>query len=381
MTPTSPSPLHPSLPSRALLIAPTVERAATLGVAFDDTRAATLDDFVSVLAAEGPTLPCVAVTGVPTRGGRLAAVVDQVLVNCTDIVQFVLDHSEPLGSELLLNGSEALRGLSLVDRIDLGGVPCLRFRPGRDRDIAPDLASLREELVGRPGAHVRLAMAVDSLVAPVQAERFQAQVAELEAQVASVTASLEATTAALAEVRRDHKATATALNRLRSHPLGRAAVLLERVVQKGANELRKSSRVRRLARKAAVVTVGVVLVGADAVVVGLITDSGSGGAVLTVLVLLSLAQLLYAWRSSRRVHALDGRVGQLAQTTAEERKAIAAARRQSAKVERALAELTATSSALERNLAIVTASSVDTAHAVAELLQRRFPPAAEGAAT
>lgn len=364
----TPASLVPDLPRRALLIAPTAEEAAVLGLAFDEIRAATVDEVDEVLSLDGAALPCVAVTGIPTRGGRLASLVDQVLGKCTDAVQFVVDHSEPWGTDLAAHGSEALRGLSLIDLIDLGGVPCLRLRPSSDRDLAPDLAPLRDSLVGRPGAQARLAAAVEALGAPGQAERLQARIAELEAELAEANNSSATVADALTKAKSDHKSAVATVNRMQQTPGVRAALLVDRLRRAGLRELRRSPRVRRVAKKAAVVTVALGLVAADVVVVALITETGPGGAVLTVLVLVSLAQLAYALRTDRRLTLINRQV------VAGERASVGQGRldadtsgQRLTEVERVLTELTALTTDLGRNLAIVTASSVDTAHSVATL--------------
>jgi predicted O-methyltransferase YrrM len=373
----TPAPLVPDLPRRALLVAPTAEEAAVLGIAFDEIRAATVDEVEAVLALEGAQLPCVAVTGVPTRGGRLAALVEQVLGNCTDSVQFVVDHSEPFGMDLAMHGSEALRGLSLVDLIDLGGVPCLRLRPAGDRDVAPDLGPLRDSLVGRPGAQERLAAAVQALGAPGQAERLQTRISELEAELAEANNSSATTADALTRLKSEHKSAMATVNRMQETRGVRTALLVDRLRRAGLRELRRSPRVRKVAKKAAVVTVALGLAAADIVVVVLITETGPGGAVLTVLVLVSLAQLAYALRTDRRLTVINRQV------VAGERAGVGQGRpdpdaERLSEVERRLSELTELTTSLGRNLAIVTASSVDTAHSVAtlpEAILSRIPSA------
>jgi predicted O-methyltransferase YrrM len=375
----TPAALVPDLPRRALLVAPTPEEAAVLGLAFDEIRAATVEELEAVLAAEGAQVPCVAVTGVPTRGGRLASIVDQVLGRCSTSVQVLLDHSEPWGTDLVAHGSEALRGLSLVDLVDLGGVPCLRLRPGPDRGLAPDLAPLRENLIGRPGAQERITAAVEALGAPGQAERLQTRIAELEAELAEATNSSATAAAALAKARTEHKSVVATVNRLQETPGVRAALVVDRIRRAGLRELRRSPRVRKAVKKAALATAALGLVAADLVVVALITETGPGGAVVTVLVLVSLAELAYALRTDRRLTLINRQVaagdrGGVGQGRAD----TATATQRLTEVERVLTDLSAITSDLGRNLAIVTAASVDTARSVAtlpEAILSRIPSA------
>lgn len=319
-----------------MLVAPTVERAAVLGTAFDEVVAATLGELGAVLATDGHDIPCVAITGVPTRGGRLASVISAVLDACAPDVQLILDLGGPVGADLSGGGSEALRGLALVDRLDLAGVPCLRFQPAKDRDSVPDLAPVRAGLGGALDASTRLAVEVRALLGPGENARLLARIAELETALAAATTSPGRAGAGAAASTRGPAA--GVLNRLRAHD--------------------------------ALLALGLVLVAAVAVVTAMITSGGGQDAALTALLGLGLVHLAYAWRCDRRARLTNLRlVEQVRESLAQARRDSAAAREQ----ERTAAELAARVARMEQNLAIVTAATVDTAHAVAKLRGQNSP--------
>jgi cell division septum initiation protein DivIVA len=323
----------PVLPTRALLVAPTVERAASLGTAFDDVLAATPAEVPDVLVTQGHDLFCVVISGVPTRGGRLASVIEPVLESCPAETQVLLDVSHPVGADLRDNGAEALRGLALVDCHTLAGVPCLRFRPAADRDAIPDLHLVAELLDESPDPRAR----------PLtESDRLTARIVDLERELAAATAATAAATASLEAAQAERDSVSRTLERLRAHPLKLSLLAL-------------LSR-RGLAR-VVTVALGLVVVGSLCVVVGTTTDSGYSGDVLTALLGLVCIQMAQVWVYDRRGRGLARRFGNHAKD----------AERRSAATEKRLVEMANALAGLERNVAVLGASSVDTAAALAEL--------------
>ena len=164
-----------------------------LGMAFDETTIAVPDELADVLATTGGDTPCVAITGVPTRGNRLADVLRQVLAVTPQSVQVLLDVRDPAGPDLAENGALALRGLEPVDRIDLWGVPCLRLRRAATPDALPDLEPWRAALRDRPRDALDASQAARRQSAEVQVGPLRDRVAELEREVEKLRENLATT--------------------------------------------------------------------------------------------------------------------------------------------------------------------------------------------
>jgi hypothetical protein len=298
-------PAVPDLPSSALLIAPTIERAATLGTGFDEAIAVTLSELSATLGTDGPDVRCVAVTGVPTRARRLATVLAQLLVACpADLQVLLVPAAEDVTDRSAL--SAALTGLAFVDAVELSGETCLRFVRASDPRHVPDLTP--EQVSFGP-------LAFDS-----EAD-LAARVAVLEAELAESKSALASTPA-----------------RARGPETKRNPMV--------------AGVVRRLRRGLVVVAVAAVLSGtlAASLLSSISFLEATASGVLGVVVV----HLVYAWRCDRRTRAVLGRLSALVRADSDE----ARGREQ---------DLSARLSALEKNVAIVAASSLDTAHAVAKL--------------
>jgi hypothetical protein len=125
-------------PDSALVVAPTAEAGAALAVAFEDVVIITLDnlDALPVVLAEKR---CAVLTGVPTRGGRLATVMSALRTRGPAELQVMVDLRGPAIVDLRRDGAPAMVGFAPAGRVDLYGVPCLRLIPDADADALPDL--------------------------------------------------------------------------------------------------------------------------------------------------------------------------------------------------------------------------------------------------
>jgi hypothetical protein len=166
-------------PPTAVVIAPTAEAGATLAVAFDDVRVITLDelDALPSALAEGR---CAALTGVPTRGGRLATVMAVLRSRGPADLQVMVDLRGPVVADLGRDGAPAMAGFTPVDVIEVYGVPCLRLLPAADVDALPDLHAVLATAVPPDGADPNaLRAALD------RAERAEERIRELADQLAA----------------------------------------------------------------------------------------------------------------------------------------------------------------------------------------------------
>lgn len=169
------------LPSAGVVIAPTAEVGATLAVAFDDVRVITLDE-LDALPAALAEVRCAALTGVPTRGGRLATVMTLLRTRGPADLQVVVDLRGPVVANLRRDGAPAMAGFTPVDVIEVYGVPCLRLVPDPDADALPDLHDVLAAVVPAGGANG------DALRAAVdRAERAEQRIRELADQLAAAT--------------------------------------------------------------------------------------------------------------------------------------------------------------------------------------------------
>ncbi|HZE67767.1 MAG TPA: hypothetical protein VE081_14115 [Sporichthyaceae bacterium] len=125
-------------PDSAVVVAPTAEAGAGLAVAFDDVVVITLDDLGELPAALTKGR-CAAVTGVSTRGGRLATVMASLRTRGPADLQVLVDLRGPAMVDLRRDGAPAMVGFAPVDRIDVYGIPCLRLVPDADAQALPDL--------------------------------------------------------------------------------------------------------------------------------------------------------------------------------------------------------------------------------------------------
>jgi hypothetical protein len=125
-------------PDSAVVVAPTAEAGAGLAVAFDDVVVITLDD-LGELPATLTKGRCAAVTGVSTRGGRLATVMAALRTRGPADLQVLVDLRGPAVVDLRRDGAPAMVGFAPVDRIDVYGIPCLRLMPDADAEALPDL--------------------------------------------------------------------------------------------------------------------------------------------------------------------------------------------------------------------------------------------------
>jgi hypothetical protein len=292
------------IPPTAVVIAPTAEAGANLAIAFDDVRVITLEELDTLpgALAEGRAA---ALTGVPTRGGRLATVMAVLRTRGPADLQVLVDLRGPAVSDLRRDGAPAMAGFAPVDLVEVYGVPCLRLAPVPDPDVLPDLHDVLPAVAPAPAGVDAQALraALD------RAERAEQRVRELAEQVAA---------GALAG----------------SAPPDQPAALTD-------------------ARRLPLLGAGLLAAGSGAALV--LTSRDRRGATLTVGVgALSLAQLWYARRTKRRLlHALSeaGPPGAAGALPSEE----------------LLTRVLAQQTEIHRNLAIVTAAVQDTAAAVAAL--------------
>jgi hypothetical protein len=295
------------IPPTAVVIAPTAEAAANLAVAFDDVRVITLDELDALPAAltEGRAA---ALTGVPTRGGRLATVMAVLRTRGPADLQVMVDLRGPAVSDLRRDGAPAMAGFAPVDLVEVYGVPCLRLVPVADLDALPDLHEVLAAVLPMAGSDAEaLRTALD------RAERAEARIRDLAEQLTAAALPPAALPPA------DHGFALPADRRL---PLAAAGL----VAAGSGAALALSSRDRR----GATLTLGV-------------------GA-------LSLAQLWYARRvKGRLLHAVAEASGVGAAATAP------------MPSEELLTKVLAQQTEIHRNLAIVTAAVQDTAAAVAAL--------------
>ena len=360
--------LPPDLPARALLIAPTVERAAVLGIAFDDVAIAVPDELAEILATSGPDAPCVAITGVPTRGNRLAAVIESVLASAPTDVQVLLDVREPAGTDLAENGAPALRGLMPVDRIELWGVPCLRLRRAADTNSVPDLEPWREALRDRPQNAPDPSEAARRQSAEVQVGPLRDRVAELEREVEKLRENLSATRAQLGGARAAEREARKAVARLQQSKLAKAALWAESAIRRGTGG---SSPIGRMLRALGVALIGGGILAVAAVVTGNLTDSGYVGAALTAALGLLAVQLVYLWQSQTR---MARRIERSAKRIVDGVTTDETTLRRHGRLEDTLSAQQARLKEIEHDLAIIAASTVDVAQSVARLHSEGFDP-------
>jgi hypothetical protein len=294
-------------PPTAVVIAPTAEAGATLAVAFDDVRVITLDelDALPSALAEGR---CAALTGVPTRGGRLATVMAVLRSRGPADLSVLVDLRGPVVADLRRDGAPAMAGFTPVDVIEVYGVPCLRLLPAPDADALPDLHGVLATAVP-PGANP------DALRATLdRAERAEERIRELADQLAAVALPVAAAeTPGEPAPQPDHQMSYTAAG----------------------------------------------LVAAGSAVVLLITSRDRRSAALTVGVgALSMTQLWYARRTKGRLlHALSTIAVPAPPVTVPS--------------EELLAKVLAQQTEIHRNLAIVTAAVQDAAAALSALSTER----------
>jgi cell division protein FtsB len=341
-------------------------------MAFDHTTIAVLEELADVLATTGVDVPCVAITGIPTRGNRLAGVLAQVLAALPSSVQVLIDVREPAGSDLAENGAAALRGLIPLDRVDLWGVPCLRLRRGPDPEAVPDLGPWRVTLRDRPPTPQDPSEAARRQSAEVQVGPLRDRVSELEREVEKLRENLSNTKSALGGARAAERAAKDAIARLQNSKLAKAALWAESAIRRGTGA---SSPVGRLLRALGVALIGGGLLGAVAVVIGELTDTGYvGGAVTAVLGLLAM-QMAYLWQSQTRMRrSIDRTVKRIQEgVTTDE-----ATLRRHAQLQETLIAQQARLKEIEHDLAIIAASTVDVAQSVARLHADTFDPGAEG---
>lgn len=330
-------PLASALPGSALLIAPTIERAAVLGVAFDHAVAATPDELSGVLATAGPNLPCVAISGVPTRGGRLAEVLRQVQASSPRDVQILIDLRDPAGNDLFLHGAQALRGLVPVDRIEVWGIPCLRLRRAPERSFTPDLQSWRAALLD--GAASQGIGGPNHRPGPEdEARSLRERVVELEQELAGLRQRTEVP-----------RAESRAAPSDRTQPAGTSS-RIRRLLPGG------QFRARRLVQLLAVMGIGTAVLVIAAIALADATDSGYVGGAVTIAVGLICSQFGYVWRGQAR---LVTRIERLARRNDDSGTARYAA------IERMLITQQTRLKEIEHDLAIMAASTVDIAHSVA----------------
>lgn len=340
----------PALPARALVVTPSPERAATLARGFDDVLSATPEQVPSLLVTRGHDLPCVVVSGVPGRGGRLERVIESLLTTCPPDVQFMLEVDAAVAAELRDGATGALRGLVLIDRRSLGGLPFLRFRPGENAGELPDLAAVTD-LLGDELNLSALLPADAGLRSMGEIDTLTVRVADLERDLAAVTQALAGTSADLAAVRAQRDAAKEALERARARPQGLAAVAAM-ARRRGASPL------------ALGVGAGVVVFAALAVAVAVSAQGGFQSGALTALLGLGALQVVLAWWGDRKIQFL---VHQAKAATARADKGSADLARLDQRFEGAIANLAVAVARLERSVAVISASSVDTAESLAKL--------------
>jgi hypothetical protein len=295
-------------PDTAVVVAPTAEAGATLAVAFDDVVIVTLDN-LDALPGELATQRCAVLTGVPTRGGRMATVMSALRTRGPADLQVMVDLRGPAIVDLRRDGAPAMVGFAPVDRVDLYGVPCLRLIPDAEADALPDLHDvLAAELPAGQDADA-LRAALD------RAERAEARLRDLAEQLTASGHPADT---------HEHHAPA---------PHGHAPLPMP------------------------LAAAGLLAAGSGAVLV--LTSRDRRGALLTTGVgALGVVQLWYARRTKRRV--LDA-------------VAAPSPPLPSAPSEELLAKVLAQQTEIHRNLAIVTAAVQDTAAALAALTGDAVP--------
>ncbi len=299
----------PFLPGRALVIAPTIERAAAFATGFDDVVAATPDELGDVLATECHDLTVIGIAGFPARGGQLADIVRHVLDSCPSDVEIVLDVAGSLQTQLG-DSREALRGLSVIEALAIGGIPCLRFAPAPLRESIPDVSAL-------------LAAADVPAVPDASMLELRAEIAHLRSALAAAQAQLPAE--------------------------GSAAPAAPGPAGNGA--FSRGGRLLLASAGAVILVAALVLLVTDATYVE-VAASAVGGLVLL--------QLVYGWRGVERGRVNTAKLGQEVFTV----------RQQIVELQRVLSSLNSRLQQMENNVAIVTATSADTAHAVASVQDR-----------
>lgn len=336
-----------------------------LGMAFDDATIAVTDELAEVLATAGPDAPCVAITGVPTRGDRLGTVIESVLAAAPESVQILLDVREPAGTDIAENGAQALRGLVPVDRVELWGVPCLRLRRGADPAAVPDLQPWRALL--RERTHTTLETSLDPMAAArrqsaeVQVGPLRDRVAELEREVEKLRENLSTTRSQLGGARASERAAKAALARLQNSKLARGALWAESVIRRGTGG---STPMGRVLRAFGVAVVGGGILAGAAVLVAEATDTGYVGCAVTAALGLLAVQLVYLWSSQTRLaRRIDRSAKRIQDGVTTDENTL----RRHARLEETLAAQQARLKEIEHDLAIIAASTVDVAQSVARL--------------
>jgi hypothetical protein len=166
-------------PDAAVVVAPTAEAGAVLAVAFDDVAMITLDN-LDALPAALANCGCAVLTGVPTRGGRLATVMSTLRSRGQMDLQVMVDLRGPAIIDLRRDGAPAMVGFAPVDRVDVYGISCLRLVPDADPDALPDLHDVLAADVSAAAPSATLRVALD------RAERAEARIRELAEQVAAM---------------------------------------------------------------------------------------------------------------------------------------------------------------------------------------------------
>jgi hypothetical protein len=330
-------------------------------MAFDESTIVIPDELAEVLATSGPDSPCVAITGVPTRGNRLAGVIRQVLAASPEAVQILIDVRDPGGNDLAENGAAALRGLEPVDRVDLWGVPCLRLRRASHPELEPDLEPWRETLQNRSQTPFDTSEAARRQSAEVQVGPLRDRVAELEREVEKLRENLSTTRTQLGGAKAAERAARDAVARLQTSKLAKTVLWAESVIRRGTGG---ATPLGRMVRALGVALIGGGILAAAAVVIGELTDTGYvGGAVSAALMLLAV-QLVYLWQSqtrmARRMERSSKRI--VEGVTTDE-----TSLRRHARLEETLAAQQARLKEIEHDLAIIAASTVDVAQSVARL--------------
>ena len=330
-------------------------------MAFDEVTIVVPDELAAVLAVTGPDAPCVAITGVPTRGDRLAGVIRQVLAAAPEGVQVLIDVRDPGGSDLAENGTAALRGLVPVDRVDLWGVPCLRLRRGAQPDVAPNLEPWREALRDRPPTPFDPSEAAHRQSAEVQVGPLRDRVAELEREVEKLRENLSSTRSQLGGAKAAERLARDAVARLQTSKLAKTVLWAESVIRRGTGG---ATPLGRMLRTLSVALIGGGILAAAAVVMGELTDTGYVGAAVTAALGLLAVQLVYLWQSqtrmARRIERASKRI--VEGVTTDE-----ATSRRHTRLEETLAAQQARLKEIEHDLAIIAASTVDVAQSVARL--------------
>ena len=330
-------------------------------MAFDDIAIAVPDELSEVLATTGPDAPCVAITGVPTRGRRLATVIESVLAAAPQDVQVLIDVREPAGADLAENGAQALRGLAPVDRIELWGVPCLRLRRATDPRAVPNLEPWREALRERPHSVLDTSEAARRQSAEVQVGPLRDRVAELESEVEKLRENLAATRTQLGGARAAEREARNAVARLQNSKLAKAALWAEAAIRRGTGG---SSPMGRMLRALGVALIGGGILAAAAVVMGELTNTGYVGAAVTAALGLLAVQLVYFWQSQTRMaRRLDRSAKRIVDGVTTDEATV----RRHTRLEDTLAAQQARLKEIEHDLAIIAASTVDVAQSVARL--------------